>query len=323
MTEVRFGDHCVELRPGESVLDALERDQAPVPSSCRAGACQFCMLRLVEGEVPKSCQEGLKPALRQTGHFLSCICRPMVSLRCELANTAAFRADVEVDEVSMIGPDVARVRFRRPEKFNFNAGQFVTLRRQNGLARSYSLASRSDVVRHFEVHVRRVPQGRLSSWFHDEAKAGDKLWMEGPKGDCMYYPGSPQEPVTLVGTGTGVAPLAAIAEDALRQGHLGPIVLYQGAIAEERLYLVEALSSLALRYQNFRYQRCVMQGAGSPGVIVGDLKEIVRAELSEVQERRLYLCGDPGLVRTLKKQAFLAGISLGRIHADPFVGTEG
>jgi CDP-4-dehydro-6-deoxyglucose reductase len=321
-TQVRFLDFQATVAPGETVLDALEKVGAPMPSSCRAGACQFCLTRAVSGNVPKAAQEGLKESLKQTNHFLACVCRPTEDLVCEPANDAVFRAEVTVREVSPIGPDVARVRFVRPKAFDFNAGQFVTLKRADGLARSYSIASSKEEPDHFDVHIRRVANGRLSSWFHSEARPGTTLWLEGPKGDCMYYPGRPEEPLTLVGTGTGIAPLYGIVDEALRRRHTGQVVIYHGAVSEDRLYLVDELRELSRRHANVTYRPCVMRGSASGEVRVGDLQEIVSAELAEAQLRRVYLCGDPGLVRRLKRHIFLAGVSIKRIHADPFIGTD-
>lgn len=319
---VRFQDHCAELKAGETVLDALEKSGANVPSSCRAGACQFCMLRVVEGHVPKNAQEGLKESLRQTGHFLSCICRPSEDLVCEPANVARYRSFINIDSVRSIGPDVALVRFKRPSNFEFTPGQFITLKRSDGVARSYSLASSQHERDYFEIHVRKIPGGQLSCWFHDGAQPGDELWLEGPKGDCTYYPGNPDELLTLIGTGTGVAPLYAIVQDALTQGHQGKITLYHGALSEDRFYWSDTLQTLATLHPHVTYQRCVVTGQQSNTLHVGDLKQLVMSELTDPGVRRVYLCGDPGLVRILKKHVFLAGVSLTRIHADPFIGTN-
>jgi len=125
----------------------------------------------------------------------------------------------------------------------------------------------------------------------------------------------------LVGTGTGIAPLAAIVRDALAQGHQGSIAIYHGALTEDRFYLVDELNALAQEFPQLNYLRCVLKGSASPGVRVGELKEIVLSELTDPRQKRVYLCGDPGLVRILKKQIFLAGVSMNRLHADPFVGT--
>ncbi|WP_141733369.1 FAD-binding oxidoreductase [Oligoflexus tunisiensis] len=319
--KIKYQGRAAPFSRGDTVLEALERSGVPVSSSCRAGACQSCLMRATEGVVPAAAQAGLKESLKKTGHFLSCICRPDQNISCEPAHSAPFQGPVHIQEIRPIGPDVVLVQLSRPAALEFIPGQFVTLKRYDGVARSYSIASQATQDDTIEIHVRLVPQGQLSSWFHTQAQPGDELWLEGPKGDCTYYPGQPDEPLILVGTGTGIAPLYAIALDACLQGHTGPISIYHGALSEERLYLVDELSTLIKSYPNVNYVRCVRNGPATSPVRVGELKDIVMAELADPKHKRVYLCGDPGLVRILKKHIFLAGVSMNRLHADPFVGT--
>ncbi len=50
MTVAPRGD-AVEVRPGESLLEAALRAGLSLPSSCRNGSCRACMCRLDSGEV--------------------------------------------------------------------------------------------------------------------------------------------------------------------------------------------------------------------------------------------------------------------------------
>ena len=117
-----------------------------------------------------------------------------------------------------------RLRLRPEGSFDYQPGQYVQLRRPDGLARSYSLAS---LPREgwLELHVRRVTDGRMSSWIFDELHVGGRLELRGPFGDCHYEPGRPEQPLLLAGLGTGLAPLYGIARDALESGHTGPVQL--------------------------------------------------------------------------------------------------
>lgn len=319
--EINYDGTSVVCNPGETVLESLERSGISVPSSCRAGVCQFCMLRAVGGSVPEQAKQGIKPALRDSGHFLACVCRPVEPIACVPAHTADYRGWVEISEICPLSPEVVRVRFVRPDGFRPVGGQFVTFRLDDGHHRSYSIASPSAADGYFDIHVRRIKDGRMSGWFHDHAYPRDQIWMEGPRGDCIYYPGMPEEPLTFVGTGTGIAPLIAIVADALAHGHTGAITIYQGAVSEEQLYYTGEIRALTAGRLNVRYIRAVMQQPCSAEVAHGDLKVLAAAELTQAAAQRIYLCGDPGLVRVLKKKFFLAGVSLSRMHADPFVVT--
>lgn len=320
--EVRYEGRTVRMASGETVLDGLERAGLAVPSSCRAGACQFCVMRVTEGPIPPGSQDGLKDSLKNSSHFLTCIARPQHSFSCEPAHVARFRGTAAIEEVRIIGAEIALVRFRRPETFDFTAGQFVTMRRDDGMSRSYSLASRTDERRYFDIHVKRVTNGRMSSWLYGAARPGDELYIEGPKGECVFYPDSVGDDLVLAGTGTGIAPLFAIADDAIRRGYAGRISIFQGAVASDSLYFVEELQELAATAANVSYTRCVLRGTAAEGVVVGDLRQVVLAAAGNARGKRVYLCGEANLVRDLKRKLFLQGASLRKIHADPFIGTD-
>src|SRR5205085_691623 len=136
----------------------------------------------------------------------------------------------------------------------------------DGLVRSYSLASlhsppglpAGDTL--LELHVRKVTGGQMSKWLHDDVAVGEPLELRGPSGDCFYVAGRPVQPILLIGTGTGLAPLYAIARDALRHGHTGPIRLYHGGLDPSGLYHVDELRRLAATHSNFEYVPCVMNG---------------------------------------------------------------
>jgi ferredoxin-NADP reductase/ferredoxin len=104
------------------------------------------------------------------------------------------------------------------------------------LVRVYSFANRpAEADRDgVEFYVRVYPGGAMSEWLAG-AGPGDELSLGRPSGRCCYWPGEPEVPLLLAGTGTGVAPLAAVARDALAHGHRGPIVLLRGAAQADGL----------------------------------------------------------------------------------------
>jgi NAD(P)H-flavin reductase len=234
------------------------------------------------------------------------------------ADDAGLSIEAEVREVARLSGSVARLRLAPRGSFSYRAGQFVTLSRADGLTRSYSLASlpREDFL---ELHVREVPQGRMSAWLCREVRPGDVLSLRGPAGECFYTAENQEQPLVLAGTGTGLAPLYGIVRDAVSQGHTGPIELLHGARDEHGLYYEEELRALAAQHTNLRYTRCILQGEAREGVEVGELPTLVKAHVKNAKGWRAYLCGDPSLVKSLKRALFLGGASLQEIFADPFV----
>lgn len=319
MPEITYNGRAYALAPGESVLACLTRHGVTIPSSCQAGACQSCLMRAIEGKPPAKAQIGLKESLRRQGYFLACIAQPDADLAVVLPEEAALQAPAVMVERALLGADVVRIRLRTEAPFECAGGQFVSIVRADGLIRPYSVASLPDVDGFLEIHVRRTPNGRMSNWLHDEVSVGDRVQLRGPGGDCFYLTESPQPPLLLAGTGTGLAPLVAILRDALRHGHRAPILLVHGALNPEGFYLVEMLQELAAAHENVTYLRCMPEGEPGDGLEIGAFEEIVQRRVTQPADWRMYLCGHPGLVLGLRRKLFLAGASLKRIHSDAFI----
>lgn len=318
------GQDC-PVRPGETVLDCLLRHRIAVPHSCKAGACQTCLMRATSGVVPEAAQQGLRDTLRAQNYFLACSCEPAEDLTVILGGTAQ-RSAARIVSLKPLNETVLRVRLVFEAEFAYRPGQFATLLREDGLARSYSLASLPHETE-LELHVRLIPGGAMSGWLRQTALPGTPVWLQGPAGNCFYVPGAAGEPLLLAGAGTGLAPLYGIVRDALRQGHTGEIHLFHGALTTAGLYLTSELLALAQEHTNFHYVRSVLHGDASPASPEVDHPEVEQGELAHSILSRFpklggwkgYICGDPALVTMLKKKVFLAGMASKAIYADAFL----
>jgi CDP-4-dehydro-6-deoxyglucose reductase len=317
MPAIKFEGYVYSLAEKESVLDALLRNGVKASHSCKAGSCGSCLMRAAGGPLPARAQAGLKDSWKAQGYFLSCVCQPDTDLEISKVGEDAQLGAI-VTSLDLLSPDVLRVRLRCDGSISFRAGQYVTVVREGGLARSYSVASLPDEGE-LELHVRRIAKGRMSGWFHEESRVGDRVSVLGPSGDCFYVPGKEEQPILLVGTGTGLAPLYGILRDALRHGHRGPIHLFHGALHSGGLYLVDELRRLVGRYSHVEYTPAVLQGRESDGVAVGSIDQIVLKRFPKLSGWRGYVCGDPALVQLLKKKLFLSGMASRDIYADAFL----
>lgn len=320
MPHIHFEGSRHECRDDESVLDCLTRHGASIPSSCRSGVCQTCLMRAVEGQVPETAQHGLKETLRVQNYFLACACKPKGDLRIVRPDTMVnARTRVTVLAKEVLDGNIIRLRLGCPTPLDYRPGQFLHLHRTDGLVRSYSIASLPQLEEPLELHVRHLPEGRMSGWISDTLRTGDTLEVSQPAGQCFYLPGQPGQGLLLIGTGSGLAPLWGIARDALLQGHTGSIHLHHGSHGAGGLYLVQELRALAQRYPNFHYTPCVSGPDVPEGFAAGRAEDIAFSRLPKLAGWRVFLCGHPDMVAKARKKAFLSGASMKDIHADPFV----
>jgi CDP-4-dehydro-6-deoxyglucose reductase, E3 len=310
-----FEDKPVKIAPGETVLTALLAAGVDLPNSCRAGACQTCLVQAVEGNPPAVSQQGLPGALKAQGYLMACVCVPQEPMRIVRADGAGTRVWVSVRGIERLSPTVVRLRLEPEAPFLYRSGQFLALEAPDGTVRHYSIASQPDEDSFLELHVRVISGGKMSRMIVEELSLGDRLAVSGPRGSCFYEDIEPDQPLVLAGTGTGLAPLWGM-RDALRRGHHGPIRLYHGARDRDGLYHAGHLRRVAEARKNFCYQPCVF---GEPGPNVGDLAAAVIEGELQPAEAAFLLCGDQDLVGRLKRALFLKGAKLGRLRADAFL----
>lgn len=322
MSYIIYDNQHIELKKGQTVLSALLEHGYDIPNSCRAGVCQTCLMQALEGEVPATAQAGLKDTLKAQAYFLACSCEPQSPMRVVTPRADVLRCPARVIEHSLFSEDILRLRLRPEQAYEYRAGQYLTVWKSDTIGRSYSLASVAEVDDYLELHIRRIPDGVVSNWLHDDIKSGDTLQIQAATGNCFYIPGSAEQKILLAGTGTGLAPLIGIARDALRQSHKGDIHLIHGARRTEDLYMHQSLLNMAEQNPQFHYHASVLQADQITAPISKvPLDQQIMDVAAKPVDWRIYLCGDVNMVNSMKKKIFLAGASMVNIYTDPFVSS--
>jgi NAD(P)H-flavin reductase/ferredoxin len=319
-TLLTFDENAINCQPNETVLDALSRAGMEIPNGCGQGVCQTCLMRCTDKSPPVLAQAGLKASLQNQNYFLACICHPEQDMTIALpeAYEQDLLFDARVVHKELLTTDIMRLVLKSHPDLSFYAGQSVNLARADGLKRCYSIANRPNASNHLEFHIRKLANGRFTTWAHEELSIGDSLQHSDARGDSYYLPDFKQQPLLLIGTGTGLAPLWGIINEALYSGHQGEIHLYHGSRESHGLYLVNELHALSDRFDNFHYTPCVSGQTLVNGYSKGRANEIALARHENLKGWRIYLCGHPEMTKHGKTQAYIKGASLADIYVDAF-----
>src|SRR6201991_3135564 len=100
-------------------------------------------------------------------------------------------------------PTVSSFFFKLPEFIPFIAGQHVDVRltAPDGYRaqRSYSIASAPENGDVLELAIERLPDGEVSSFFHEVAAVGDEIELRGPLGGHFVWSVADGGPLFLIG----------------------------------------------------------------------------------------------------------------------------
>ena len=320
MATLLYQGEPVPLEAGEDVLSALLRAKIDAPHSCRAGNCQTCIHKAIDGTPPGASQEGLTEAQKALGYFLPCICVPNSNLSIGPVGEVGDRYEAAAREIEFLAPDVVRLSLDHDPAFKYRPGQFLELIANNDLKRHYSIASFQDASDHLELHIKIHPNGEMSRYISEGLKVGSKLQIAGPLGTCIYEGVDPDQPIVLVGAGTGLSPLVGIKREALYRSHRGPIRLYHGARTRGGLYMHDYLEALSKKHNNFDYVSCRLD---SDFEEERDIASVVLNREANLSDATFFLCGGAGLVNRLKRELFMKGASLKKIRSDVFTPAGG
>lgn len=318
LTKILLDGRETLCHEGETVLEALLRDHAEIPYSCKQGSCQSCMLRSLDVSPPAHAQKGLKDVLCKQNHFLACLCYPEQDMSITLGHQPEYFTEGRVIAKELLNAETVLLTIQCKDALDYYAGQFVNLKRPDGLIRSYSIANSRKHAEKLSFHIRRLAGGKFSEWVHQELNLGDTISVSDPQGLCYYLPDKHEKDMLLIGTGSGLAPLAGIIHEALEHGHSGAIHLYHGSREMDGLYWVDEMQEMASRYSTFHYTPCVSRGDAPKGVAKGRANEVAMTAIPDLKGWRVYLCGHPDMVNQSKRMAYLNGASLQDIYSDAF-----
>ncbi len=161
--------------------------------------------------------------------------------------------------------------------FEYLPGQFFTVRSAvNGepLRRAYSASGERAGTSTLRITVKRVEGGAMSTWLTTRASLGDTFELLGPAGSFTRSPATAPRHLVLVGGGSGITPLYAIACAALRDEPATRVTLIYGNRSLDDAIFADALGALARQHpERFELRHVVEVAREGFDGLVGRLDE--------------------------------------------------
>lgn len=305
---VSLGEDAFTARSGQLLLDAAMLAGVELPHDCRAGRCGACLVRLSEGIT-------IGGETHQPGVIHACQARVFSNLAIEVEKVPPVtRVRGQVRHVVQLAEDIVEVAITPAQPMAILPGQFCRFAFRGFPARPFSPTVALDAIADdgaIRLNVKRLRDGRVTPLIGGRIKAGHALTIEGPFGHAFLRPALSNR-LVLVGSGTGFAPVWAVAAAALRENPQRPIVLIAAARKVAGFYMAPAVE-LASRFPYV--------------TVIPTIEELTRHHYMVAAGRALdhlpplgpedivYAAGSPKLVDAVALRSASAGALL---YTDPF-----
>jgi NAD(P)H-flavin reductase/ferredoxin len=309
LVELQVSGRSVTAEVESNLLDSLLNAGIAVPHSCRAGSCQVCLVRCLEGTLHDNKPDALSPQQRAQGWRLACQCRVVEDVRLEVFDAARDAMPATVLSCDWLSAAVLRLRVMPERPLRYTAGQHVSLCTADGIIRPYSLASLPGEDRCLEFHIDCHRSGAFAN-IARALRVGDELRIGQLHGTALHYDTEWQNrPLMLMAAGTGLAPLYAVLREALRNGHDAPIHVLHVARDPAEHYLADELKLLVEQHTNLPLELMLSTDLSAA---LAQLRLVPRQSIA-------LLCGHPDSVDSFARCLYLAGLPRSQIFADRFL----
>jgi ferredoxin-NADP reductase len=176
--------------------------------------------------------------------------------------------------------------------------------------RSYSIASSPVLEGEIELTVERLEDGEVSMYMHDVLREGDQIEVRGPFATYFVWRG--EQPVLLIGGGSGVVPLMSMLRHRrLTEPELSMRLLYSVRTPEEVIFADELGEETTLAYT-----RSAPPGwGGHSGRIDAAL---VAAAADGFTSGPAFVCGSNGFVESASQLLLAAGFPALEVRTERF-----
>ncbi|MFJ5230423.1 globin domain-containing protein [Kitasatospora sp. NPDC088391] len=228
--------------------------------------------------------------------------------------------DAEVLEHRRAGPDLAVLTLRPDRPYGFTPGQYLTVcsDRQPQVWRPYSPARAPRPDHTLELHVRRVPDGLLSTALVDDVRPGETLRLGPPLGDAVLAPGS-DRPLLMVAGGTGWAPVRALLEQLAQDGGR-PTTVFVAARSDADQYDLDTVHTLIREHAWLH----VVLSAPEAGASRAEAARLLRDGLAgygDCSGHDVHVSGPPDLVPAVVAQLLDQDAEPDLVRHDPVTAT--
>ncbi|MBK7615228.1 MAG: 2Fe-2S iron-sulfur cluster binding domain-containing protein [Vitreoscilla sp.] len=322
----------VECASGDTVLEALEKAGYALPNNCRAGACGECKIKVLAGHFDQGfvLDMALSQDERKQGFGLMCMAKPLsdelvIEWGSDDAKPKLFPPRehlpyVVTDRITRT-PRIVELRLRPlGNPMRYWPGQYVQLGDASAGVplRSYSLASAPREDGELVLQIAHQKDGFTSRWAHERLQTGDLVQLSGPYGTFIGDP-SVDTPVLCLAAGSGLAPILALSEAALKRGYKQAVTLMFSGREKADLYDAGLMAWWQAKHRSFKYLPTLTQAAGPDWTgLRGRIPALLPTVSKDLSGHSVFVAGSPSFVDDCVAAAKALGAKPELIHTEGY-----
>lgn len=221
---------------------------------------------------------------------------------------------LQVIEVTRETADCVSLVFDVPsaikEEFKYVQGQYLTLKLTvNGeeLRRSYSICTSPVTDHELRVAVKKVKDGRASTFINDSLKVGDSLDVMSPMGNFhSTLNAESQNHYVLFAGGSGITPMLSIIKTVLITEPQSTVQLFYGNRDEASTIFKKQLDAIALANPDRFQLNYILENGNSDKLFTGVLsltkvQELLSKYIDWAAGNVFFICGPAPMMENVKQ----------------------
>lgn len=325
------GARTVECRQGMTLFAGLRTNKIFLPTGCGAkGVCGQCRVKVLSGPANPHTESELaliSDADRAAGVRLGCQLRLEGDLTLEVSEPIlhARQFKATITDIKELTHDIRRFTFTPSDgaTVEHDAGQFINVmvkipEAKAVVVRCFSFATPSSVTDRVESIIRLNPNGTMTPYLFNQAKAGDEVTLFAPFG--TFRLSDNRSPCIWIAGGSGLSPFLGMVQDMIDKGiDYRPVQLFFGAVLPTDLYYLDVLGDIMAKHSWFKFIPALSGPEKSPQCAdYGLITDVVAKYVKDASTSEGYLCGSPGMIGACIKVLTGCGMPADRIYFDRF-----
>ena len=215
------------------------------------------------------------------------------------------------------------------ETFAYTAGQYLTFEAEiNGekVRRSYSLCTYGPADAHPAVTIKKVDNGRMSTYMNTAVKEGDVLQVMAPMGKFTVIPDAAKSThYVLFAGGSGITPMMGISKAVLMHEAGSKVTLVYANRNADSVIFKQALADMEKQHSGrfkviHSYDQAALTWFGMKGHLTED--KVVNVLQSKIggsyADYQYYICGPGPMMDVVKKGLSKAAVAASHVFTEYF-----